>query len=79
MSARVLSLQPASAAGTALPERIGKYLVKSKIGEGATSEVFLATDPFRNSEVAIKRVRTGLLADSRELHFQQRFFAGEQP
>ncbi|MBS0304559.1 MAG: protein kinase [Proteobacteria bacterium] len=77
MSARVLSLQPASAAGTALPERIGKYLVKSKIGEGATSEVFLATDPFRNSEVAIKRVRTGLLADSRELHFQQRFFASE--
>ena len=60
-----------------LPERIGKYLVKSKLGEGATSEVFLALDPFRNQQVAIKRVRTGLLADSRELHFQQRFFAAE--
>ena len=77
MSARVLSLQPAHGPDAPLPERIGKYLVKSKIGEGATSEVFLASDPFRNQDVAIKRVRTGLLADSRELHFQQRFFASE--
>jgi len=60
-----------------LPERIGKYVVKGKLGEGATSEVFLATDPFRNQDVAIKRVRTGLIADSRESHFQQRFFAAE--
>ena len=77
MSARVVSLQPAHGADLPLPERIGKYLVKAKIGEGATSEVFLASDPFRNQDVAIKRVRTGLLADSRELHFQQRFFASE--
>jgi serine/threonine protein kinase len=60
-----------------LPERIGKYLVKAKLGEGATSEVFLATDPFHLQDVAIKRVRTGLVADSRESHFQQRFFAAE--
>ena len=63
--------------GLALPSRIGKYLIKSKIGEGATSEVFLAHDPFRNHDVAIKRVRVGLLGDSRDAHFQQRFFAAE--
>jgi tRNA A-37 threonylcarbamoyl transferase component Bud32 len=60
-----------------LPSRIGKYVVKSKIGEGATSEVFLAHDPFRNQDVAIKRVRLGLITDARESHFQQRFFAAE--
>lgn len=61
----------------ALPSRIGNYVVQAKIGEGATSEVFLAHDPFNNRKVAIKRVRGGLLADSREQHFQQRFFAAE--
>ena len=63
--------------GLALPSRIGKYLIKCKIGEGATSEVFLAHDPFRSLDVAIKRVRVGLLTDSRDAHFQQRFFAAE--
>jgi serine/threonine protein kinase len=61
----------------ALPSRIGKYIVKSKIGEGATSEVFLAHDPFRKQDVAIKRVRGGLLQGTRESHFQQRFFDAE--
>jgi hypothetical protein len=73
MSAQLLSLPTVAA----LPERIGKYLVQAKIGEGATSEVFLARDPFRDHAVAIKRVRSGLVADSRESHFQQRFFAAE--
>ena len=63
--------------GLDLPTHIGKYRVKSKLGEGSTSEVFLAWDPFRGRDVAIKRVRPSLLADSREAHFQQRFFAAE--
>jgi eukaryotic-like serine/threonine-protein kinase len=67
----------ASAAGSDMPAQIGKYRVKAKIGEGATSEVFLAHDPFRGHDVAIKRVRPGLYPDSRESHFQQRFFAAE--
>ncbi len=67
----------APAHALALPSRIDKYVVQAKIGEGATSEVFLAHDPFNNRKVAIKRVRGGLLADSREQHFQQRFFAAE--
>jgi tRNA A-37 threonylcarbamoyl transferase component Bud32 len=64
-------------AGEALPERIGKYPVKAKIGEGATSEVFLAHDPFVGHDVAIKRVRPATLVDAREAHFQKRFFAAE--
>jgi eukaryotic-like serine/threonine-protein kinase len=60
-----------------LPRAIGKYAVQALLGEGATSDVFLAQDPFLNRPVAIKRVRVGLLADSREQHYQQRFFAAE--
>ena len=67
----------ASQASATLPALIGKYRVKAKLGEGSTSEVFLAWDPFRGHDVAIKRVRPGLLADTREAHFQQRFFAAE--
>ena len=39
-----------------IPERIGKYPVIRKLGEGATSEVFLCKDPFNNREVAVKLV-----------------------
>jgi eukaryotic-like serine/threonine-protein kinase len=60
-----------------LPAQIGKYRVLAKLGEGATSEVFLARDDFHGTEVAIKRVRTAVLSDSRESHFQKRFFAAE--
>jgi serine/threonine protein kinase len=37
-------------------EQIGKYLVKKKLGEGATSEVYLCDDPFNSREVAVKVV-----------------------
>jgi eukaryotic-like serine/threonine-protein kinase len=67
----------APAAAGDMPAFVGKYALKAKIGEGATSEVFLAHDPFRGHDVAIKRVRPGLYPDSRESHFQQRFFAAE--
>lgn len=60
-----------------LPPQIGKYRVRARLGEGATSEVFLAHDEFRGVDVAIKRVRLGLLPESRESHFQRRFFAAE--
>jgi len=83
MSARPPVSEPAAAALPAaaptdpLPERIGKYPVRAKLGEGATSEVFLAHDPFRGHDVAIKRVRRSTLIDAREAHFQKRFFAAE--
>ena len=60
-----------------LPAQIGKYAVRARLGEGATSEVFLAWDEFHQREVAIKRVRGGLAADTPEGHFQQHFFAAE--
>jgi hypothetical protein len=72
-----LAIAEPEAIAPVIPKQIGKYRVKSKLGEGSTSEVFLAWDPFRGHDVAIKRVRPGLLADSREAHFQQRFFAAE--
>ncbi len=37
-------------------ETIGKYEVIRKLGEGATSEVYLCRDPFKNREVAVKVV-----------------------
>ena len=78
LPAQALPPAPAGAAAAfALPSRIGKYIVQAKIGEGATSEVFVCLDPFNNRRVAIKRVRSHVLADSREQHFQQRFFAAE--
>jgi serine/threonine protein kinase len=60
-----------------LPASIGKYRVKARLGEGATSEVFLAHDPFRGEDVAIKRVRASLLDDSREQAYLRRYFAAE--
>jgi serine/threonine protein kinase len=37
-------------------EHIGKYPVKQKLGDGATSEVFLCEDPFNSRDVAVKVV-----------------------
>ncbi|HEX2567592.1 MAG TPA: serine/threonine-protein kinase, partial [Burkholderiales bacterium] len=34
--------------------QIGKYPVLRKLGEGATSEVYLCTDPFNSRDVAVK-------------------------
>ena len=48
---------PEVPAGAALPEKIGKYPVLRKLGEGATSDVFLCRDEFQGRDVAIKRVR----------------------
>jgi tRNA A-37 threonylcarbamoyl transferase component Bud32 len=73
-----LPVEPADPAhAPELPAQIGKYRVLRRLGEGATSEVFLARDDFHEREVAIKRVRASLLADARERHFQRRFFAAE--
>jgi len=39
-----------------IPERIGKYEIRRLIGEGATSNVYLAWDPFNRREIAVKRI-----------------------
>jgi serine/threonine protein kinase len=60
-----------------LPERIGKYRVLARLGDGATSEVFLAHDDFQDRKVAIKRVRTGALGDGVAANQSARVFAAE--
>jgi len=44
-------------------ERIGKYEIRSKLGEGATSTVYLGYDSFANREVAIKLIFADVLKD----------------
>jgi serine/threonine protein kinase len=47
-------------------EKIGKYQVIKKLGEGATSEVYLCHDPFGDRDVAIKVVFPDALANDDE-------------
>ena len=56
---------------------IGKYRVMQRLGEGATSEVFLCRDDFHDREVAIKRVRASVLGDAVDGPVYARFFAAE--
>jgi serine/threonine protein kinase len=60
-----------------LPERIGKYRIVRRLGEGTTAEVFLGHDEFHDRPVAVKRVRAAALADSVDGHVFARFFASE--
>lgn len=60
-----------------LPSQIGKYRVLKRLGEGSTSEVYLAHDDFNDRDVAIKRVRAFALDDPMEGKFSERFFAAE--
>jgi serine/threonine protein kinase len=63
--------------GADLPVLIGKYRVLSRLGEGATSEVFLCHDDFRGRDVAIKRVRLSSANNPTEGRYFERFFAAE--
>jgi serine/threonine protein kinase len=47
----------------ALPSRIGKYEILRKLGEGATSIVYLGFDPFAKREVAVKAIFPEILRD----------------
>jgi hypothetical protein len=75
----VTSASRAAVRGTnhPLPQRIGRYEVRARLGEGATSEVFLARDDFHDRMVAIKRVRRATLDDPVDAHYSSRFFAAE--
>jgi serine/threonine protein kinase len=58
------------------PASIGKYRVLRKLGEGATSEVFLCHDDFHDRDVAIKRVRVAS-GDPVDGRYSERFFNAE--
>jgi serine/threonine protein kinase len=73
-----VTVPPASGfGGLPLPAQIGKYPVLRRLGEGATSEVFLARDDFHQRDVAIKRVRAGATNDPSDGRYFERFFAAE--
>ncbi|HEX7638551.1 MAG TPA: serine/threonine-protein kinase [Burkholderiaceae bacterium] len=60
-----------------LPSAIGKYRVTGRLGDGATSEVFLAFDELGRREVAVKRLRLSHDTAPVDAHFWSRFFAAE--
>jgi eukaryotic-like serine/threonine-protein kinase len=68
---------------TAALEHVANYPVIRKLGEGATSEVFLCQDPFRNRPVAVKRIFPESLRDPargrlfRKLFFTEASLAGK--
>ncbi len=65
--------------GPDLPAQIGKYRVVRRLGEGATSDVFLAVDTFTGIEVAIKRMRAWgqTSRDGTQSDYGLRFFSAE--
>src|SRR5450631_647873 len=67
----------ASAGAPAMPAQIGKYRILGRLGDGATSEVFLGYDDFQRRNVAIKRVRSSTAGDPVDGHYSERFFAAE--
>jgi eukaryotic-like serine/threonine-protein kinase len=64
-------------------DHVANYPIMRKLGEGATSEVFLCQDPFRNREVAVKRIFPEALRDPvrgrlfRKLFFTEAALAGK--
>lgn len=69
--------EPDAPQAPALPSHVGKYRVLSRLGEGATAEVFLCHDDFKGIDVAIKRVRPNVDSDAMDSRFSERFFAAE--
>jgi len=58
-------------------EKIGKYQVIRKLGEGATSAVYLCEDPFNKRQVAVKRVHAEALKDAERGHLFKKLFIAE--
>jgi serine/threonine protein kinase len=61
----------------AWPSSIGKYRIQGRLGDGATSVVFLGFDDFARREVAIKQLRLTSDTAPVDAHFWSRFFAAE--
>lgn len=54
------------------PETLGKYTLTRKLGQGATSTVYLGYDPFAQREVAIKVLKQEILNDPKMGKLYQR-------
>lgn len=59
------------------PERIGKYEIVRKLGEGATSTVYLAQDSFARREVAVKLLFPEVLKDKEKGRLYRNLFITE--
>jgi eukaryotic-like serine/threonine-protein kinase len=77
MNPETSSAEAPAGPATAPPTHIGEYQVVRKLGEGATSEVFLCRDGFHERDVAVKRVRPSALRDPVDGRYYSRFFAAE--
>jgi len=58
-------------------EKIGKYQVRKKLGEGATSEVYLCHDPFGERDVAVKVVFPEAFKDPEHGRLYEKLFVTE--
>jgi serine/threonine protein kinase len=58
-------------------QQIGKYPVKRKLGDGATSEVYLCDDPFNSREVAVKVVSPEVFDDPERGRLYKKLFVTE--
>jgi serine/threonine protein kinase len=58
-------------------QQIGKYPVVRKLGEGATSEVYLCHDPFAERDVAVKVVFTEVFKDPERGKLYKKLFVTE--
>ena len=58
-------------------QQIGKYPVEHKLGEGATSEVYLCHDPFANRKVAVKLVFPDVFNDPEHGKLYKKLFVTE--
>jgi len=57
--------------------KIGKYEILGKLGDGATSAVYLAKDEFNDRQVAIKLVSQTALKDQNRGQLMHRLFLTE--
>ena len=62
--------QPAASTRATLPERLGRFLIKERLGAGAFAAVYRAHDPQLGREVALKVPHPGSLS---EPHLTERF------
>ena len=56
---------------------VGKYPVVRKLGEGATSEVYLCRDPFNDRDVAVKVAHPESFQDPERGQLYRRLFLTE--
>jgi eukaryotic-like serine/threonine-protein kinase len=59
------------------PKKIGKYDILAQLGEGASSVVYLAQDPFNDRKVAVKLARTDSGMVGEEARRFERLFLNE--